>query len=67
MVLEINMERTLTQNGALYFAQHKISKRRSALFQKLRAVASNQAPDVRKHLMLGDLIVGQRFHPDNGH
>jgi hypothetical protein len=60
------MEPTLTRNSALYFAQHKISKRRTALFQKLRAAASNQAPDVWKQLTLGDLIVGHRLHKDNG-
>src|SRR5260370_28803492 len=30
------MEPTLTQNGALYLAQHKISKRRTAFFRRLR-------------------------------
>ena len=35
----INMEPTLTQNCALYFAQHKTSKGRAALFKKFRAAA----------------------------
>ncbi len=30
------MEPTLTQNSALYLAQHKISKRRTAFFRRLR-------------------------------
>ena len=35
----INMEPTLTQNCALYYAQHKTSKGRAALFRKFRAAA----------------------------
>jgi hypothetical protein len=31
------MEPTLTQNCALYYAQHKTSKGRAALFRKFRA------------------------------
>jgi hypothetical protein len=31
------MEPTLTQNCALYYAQHKTSKGRAALFKKFRA------------------------------
>ena len=33
------MEPTLTQNYALYYAQHKTSKRRAILFKKFRAAA----------------------------
>ena len=38
------MELTITQNGALYFAQHKakVPKRRAALFWPLRTKASKQ-------------------------
>ena len=39
------MEPTLTQNCALYYAQHKTSERRAALFQRFRAAARKQAPD----------------------
>jgi hypothetical protein len=60
------MERTLTQNSALYFAQHKISKRRSALFQKFGAVAGNQAPDTSKRRTFGDLIIGQSRNQGDG-
>ena len=38
------MEPTLTQNCALYYAQHKTSKRRAALFKKFRAAARMQGP-----------------------
>jgi hypothetical protein len=44
------MELTITQNGALYCAHHKvqISKHRAALFWPLRARASNQdSQDIR--------------------
>ena len=36
------MEPTLTQNCALYYAQHKTSKGRAALFKKFRAAARKQ-------------------------
>ncbi len=42
---ETNMEPTLTQNCALYYAQHTTSEGRSALFQRFRAAARKQAPD----------------------
>jgi hypothetical protein len=44
------MEPTLTQNCALYYAQHKTSKRRAAFFQRFRAAARKQATDVRLRL-----------------
>ena len=37
------MEPTLTQNCALYYAQHKTSKGRAALFKKFRAAAASRA------------------------
>ena len=60
------MEPTLTQNYALYFAQHKTSKRRATLFKKFRAAARKQGPDVRQQLASGDLFVVPRLHQDNG-
>src|SRR4029077_8954623 len=62
----INMETTLTQNSALYYAQHKTSKGRAALFKKLRAGARKRRPDVRRQLTSGDLFVVARLHKDNG-
>ena len=62
----INMEPTLTQNCALYYAQHKTSKRRAALFKKFRAAARKQGPDVRQQLTFGDLFIVPRLHKDNG-
>jgi hypothetical protein len=38
------MHLTITQNSALYLAQHKISKHRSALFRHLRAAGRNSPP-----------------------
>ena len=55
------MEPTITQNSALYFAQHKLSKRRAALFKKFRAAASKQGPDVRRQLTSGDLFIVNDF------
>jgi hypothetical protein len=41
------MELTITQNGSLYFAHHKVLKRRAALFWPLRTAASKHGPGVR--------------------
>jgi hypothetical protein len=60
------MEPTLTQNCVLYYAQHKTSKRRAALFKKFRAAAGKRGPDVRQQLTFGDLFVVPRRHQDNG-
>src|SRR6266550_106502 len=62
----INMEPTLTQNCALYYAQHKTSKGRAALFKKFRAAARKRRPDVRQQLTFGDLFIVPRLHKDNG-
>ena len=62
----INMEPTLTQNCALYYAQHKTSKGRAALFRKFRAAARMRRPDVRRQLTSGDLFIVPRLHRDNG-
>jgi hypothetical protein len=64
--MENYMEPTLTQNCALYYAQHKTSKSRAALFQKFRAAASKQGADVRQQRTSGDLFIEQRLHQDNG-
>src|SRR5437879_13309706 len=47
---ELNMEPTLTQNCALYYAQHTTSERRAALFQRFRAAARKQAVDTHRRL-----------------
>jgi alpha-ketoglutarate-dependent taurine dioxygenase len=60
------MESTLTQNCALYYAQHKTSKRRATLFKKFRAAARNQGAEVRHQLTFGDLFIVPRLHKDNG-
>jgi hypothetical protein len=59
------MEPTLTQNCALYYAQHKTSKGRAALFKKLRA-AARKRPDVRRQLTSGDLFIAARLRQENG-
>jgi len=60
------MEPTLTQNCALYYAQHQTSKGRAALFKKLRAGARKRRPDIRLQLTFGELFVVARLHKDNG-
>ena len=62
----INTEPTLTQNCALYYAQHKTSKGRATLFKKFRAAARMRRPDVRRQLTFGDLFIVPRLHQDNG-
>ena len=63
---ELTWKPTLTQNCALYYAQHEISKGRAALFKKLRAAARKRPLDVRRQLTSGDLFVAARLHQDNG-
>ena len=55
------MEPTVTQNSALYFAQHKHSKQRTALFQRFRFGARKQRV-ARKEPTLGDLFLWSRLH-----
>jgi hypothetical protein len=56
------MEPTLTQNCALYYAQHKASKSRAALFKKFRAATRKRGPDIRRQLTSGDLFIVPRLH-----
>jgi hypothetical protein len=60
------MEPALTENCALYYAQHKTSKGRAALFKRFRAAGRKQGPDVRQQLTLGALFVVPLLHQDNG-
>jgi hypothetical protein len=55
------MEPALTQKCALYYAQHKTSKGRAALFKIFRAPARKQATDVRQQLTFGDLFIVPRL------
>jgi hypothetical protein len=59
------MHLTITQNSALYLAQHKISKHRSALFRHLRAASRKQSPDLRRQTLV-DASFMRRFHQNNG-
>ena len=63
---ELNMEPTLTQNCALYYAQHKTTERGATFSRRFRAAARKQGPDVRRRLTFGDLFVVTRLHRDNG-
>jgi hypothetical protein len=57
------MEPTLTQNGALYLAQHKMEKRRNAFFRHFNAAARKRNPDRVRFGKSSRLPV---FSPDNG-
>jgi hypothetical protein len=63
---ELNVEPTLTQNCALYYAQHKSSKRRASFFQRFRAAARKQAPETYQQLTHGTRFRRLPFHRDNG-
>jgi hypothetical protein len=62
----INMEPTLTQNCALYFAQHTTPKRRAALFRKFRTAAHKQAPFTHQQITRNGLSKRLPLHRDNG-
>ena len=58
------MEPTVTQNSALYFAQHKTSKERAALFRRFKFGARKQRVR-RKTPMLGQLFLWSHLQSDN--
>jgi hypothetical protein len=60
------MEPTLTQNCALYYAQHTTSERRASLFQRFHAAARTQAPDTYQQLTHGTRSRRLSLHRDNG-
>jgi hypothetical protein len=61
----INMEPTLIQNCALYYAQHTTPKRRPALFRKFRNAGRKQAPSV-PWSMTRDELSKRVLYRDNG-
>src|SRR5258707_3047113 len=60
------MEPTLTQNCAIYYAQHKSSKPRASFFQRFRAAARKQAPENYQQLTYSTRFSRLPFHRDNG-
>jgi hypothetical protein len=62
----IKTEPTLTQNCALYYAQHKSSKPRASFFQRFRAAARKQTPETYQQLTHGTRFRRLPFHRDNG-
>ena len=60
------MESTLTQNGALYLAQHRTAKERRAFFKLFRDRAKRRGPDIRRPVTFGEATIVLGFHPDNG-
>jgi hypothetical protein len=63
---ELHMDPTLTQNCAVYYAQHKSSKRRASFPQRFRAAARREAPDTYQQLTHGTRFRRLPFHRDNG-
>jgi len=61
----MKLTRTLSQNGALYFAHSDTAPRRAALFRRFAAAARIQPPDINRRTFV-DSHVSRRFHPDNG-
>jgi hypothetical protein len=55
------MEPTLTQNSALYFVQHKVSKPRASLFRRFVPATRNGRPDVSQAQLRGNLFVWPRI------
>jgi hypothetical protein len=62
----INMEPTLTQNCALYFAQHTAPKRRASLFRKFRTAAHKQTPSTHQQITRDGLSKRLSLYRDNG-
>ncbi len=62
----INMDQTLTQNCALYYAQHKTQKRRASFFQRFRGAAHKQGPDTHRLLTLDERSRRPTRYRDNG-
>ena len=58
------MEPTVTQNGALYYAQHKTSKQRAALFRRFRLGAKNERV-ATKQPTIGELFLWPRLQGQN--
>jgi hypothetical protein len=62
----INVDPTLTQNCALYYAQHKTPKGRASFFQRFRAAARKQVPDTHRRLMHDERSRHLPLYRDNG-
>ena len=63
---ELNMEPTLTQNCALYYAQHRTSKPRYTFFERFRAAVRKQGSDTHRLLTHGKRSRRLRLYRDNG-
>ncbi|SRR6266481_694821 len=62
----IDMEPTLTQNCALYYAQHKTSKRPTTFFQRFRVAARKRALDSHRLLTPAERSTCLAHYRDNG-
>jgi hypothetical protein len=61
-----NTEPTLTQNCAVYYAQHKTSKRDAIFFQGFRAAAHKRGSNIHRLLTFNERSARLQFYPNNG-
>jgi hypothetical protein len=59
------LERTITQNSALYLSHHKILKQRRSIFRRMRVAERNRLPDLQRPVF-GEAYFVPRFFQDNG-
>jgi hypothetical protein len=60
-----NLEPTLTQNCALYYAHHTTPKRRAALFRKFRVTARRHSLSTQRQMTRDELFKRLWLHWDN--
>jgi hypothetical protein len=54
---------TVTENGALYFAQHRASKARAALFRRSRKTKKTNRIQIAQLTFEGFTLPGMRYYP----
>ena len=59
-------ELTITQNSALYLAQHRISRPRTAFIRRLRIAHAKQSPDIQRRTLRVVDLAPPLYPPDNG-
>jgi hypothetical protein len=61
-----NMKPTLTQDCALYYAQHKTSKCAATFFQRFRAATRKRGPDTHRQPTLDERSKRLQLYRNNG-
>lgn len=54
---KIKTEPTVTENGALYVAQHRLAKHRAGFFRRWRTPDANQVADIRRRREFIDAFI----------